>query len=129
MTGLLGRYGLFVLFVGILAIAISVLGVFLLLGLSVAAGSNLANNLYMLRDPVLGLLLGVLALRSGSAMRNQSAKALRMWEICTWLIALVALLLTIASFLIVETGREYLVFTLFYSLLATSASAIRSRLS
>ena len=127
MNKRLEQYGLFVIFVGVFAVAAAVLGIFLLIGLTVAAGSAQTSNLYMFRDVVLGFVLGISALVSGSAMRSLSLPALRFWEISTWLIAMAALTVTAVSFATVSTGPEYLVSVIIYTLLAGSATLIRKQ--
>ncbi|MCB1671688.1 MAG: hypothetical protein R3F41_06370 [Gammaproteobacteria bacterium] len=120
-------YGLFVIFVGILATAAACLGVAFGLGLLNANGHLSLRNALFLRDALFFLLLGIGALRSGGRIRHYSRAALVGWEWVCWTIAILVLITTLAAIALVNVGVEYLVFTLFYLLLATSASSVRRR--
>ncbi|MEZ5488875.1 MAG: hypothetical protein R3F50_00965 [Gammaproteobacteria bacterium] len=118
-------YGLFIVFVGILATAAACLGTAFALGLISANGNLSLRNALFLRDAVFFLIIGIGALRFGPGIRQYSRRALVCWEYTAWIVAVLVLLTTLAAILLVSIGAEYLVFTVFYLMLATSATAVR----
>lgn len=118
-------YGLFIIFVGILATAASCLGAAFALGLISANGTLSLRNTLFLRDAVFFLIIGIGALRFGTGIRQYSRRALVYWEYTAWTVAVLVLLTTMAAILLVSVGAEYLVFTVFYLMLGSSATAVR----
>ena len=118
-------YGLFIIFVGILATAASCLGAAFALGLISANGTLSLRNALFLRDAVFFLIIGISALRFGTGIRQYSRRALVCWEYTAWTVAVLVLLTTMAAILLVSVGAEYLVFTVFYLILGASATSVR----
>jgi hypothetical protein len=118
-------YGLLVIFIGVIATAAACLGTAFGLGLLSANGSLSLRNLLFLRDALFFLLLGLSALRFGSGIRQYSRRALVSWEWAAWTIATLVMATTLAAIVLVSVGVEYLVFTVFYLLMGSTATAIR----
>lgn len=119
------NYGLFLQFIGIIAVSAAVLGGALVIGLAMAAGSFTLVNVFLLRDAVFPLLLGILAFPCGNGMRRRSRRAAVYWEWITWLSYTLVLLVTLAAIVLIPVGKEYLVASMFYMLLALSATQAR----
>jgi len=121
------QYGLLLYFIGICGVSASLLGGSFGIGLAYANGGLNLQSLLVLRDAVLGVVLGVTAIVTGYHVRRGWLRKLVVWEWVCWLVVGGAIVVTILGMLLAPVGIEFAVFLLFYLLLAVSATSMRRK--
>ena len=120
-------YGLFLYFIGVFGMGASLLGGAFGLGMAYANEGLDLSTVVLLRDAVLGLVLGVVALWTGYHLRQGELIQLVWWEWTGWLVVWVGVAITVLAIVVASVGVEFIVFLIFYMLLAVSATSMRRK--